>query len=101
MKHVIKQVMHVHASKDYGKDEVRLSLYLTDMSEYGYICLGKLEVEVPFDLPEDFSFEGEQVKALQKEKKSVQAQCQSRLNQIDEQIARLLCIEYKAEPEGV
>ena len=52
-------------------------------------------VERAHGIGPNFSFEAEEIKALREQKKQIQAQAQSMINQIDDKIQRLLCIEHK------
>ena len=96
MKRTVTQKFHIHAEKKWD-GTVNFKLYQTDMSKYGYVCLGEFEKDIEFDVPDDFRFELEEIKALREQKKKVQAQAQSMIDQIDDKIQRLLCIEHKAE----
>ena len=96
MKRTVTQKFHIHAEKSYC-GEVSFKLFMIDMSEYGYVCIGEFEKDIEFDVPDNFSFEFEEIKSLREQKKKVQAQAQSMIDQIDEKIQRLLCIEHKAE----
>ena len=52
--------------------------------------------EVVFEYPDDFDFRTPAVKALEKEREDVRAELGSKLNLIEEQIGKLLCIEGPA-----
>ena len=96
MKHKIKQTAFVHAEKDYVKGGHNLVLYFSDMSQYGYIFIGEVEVSVDFDLPDNFSFTQAEIDVLRKEQKRIQAEAQNKITRIEEKIQSLLCIEHKA-----
>ena len=96
MKHKIKQTAFVHAKKDYVKGGHNLVLYFSDMSQYGYIFIGEVEVSVDFDLPDNFSFTQAEIDVLRKEQKHIQAEAQNKITRIEEKIQSLLCIEHKA-----
>ena len=97
MKHTIKSTMFVHAEKAYnGEDEFILSILACDMSKYGYVLLGAVEVSADFDLPEDFNFTQAEIDSLRKEQKCIQAEAQKNITRIEEKIQSLLCIEHKA-----
>ncbi len=95
MKHTITQAMFVHAEKDYGTGGHKLLLKICDMSEYGYIFLGEVEVSVDYELPDDFNFTQCQIDALRKEQKRILAESQKKVTEIEEQIQKMLCIEHK------
>ena len=96
MKHKIKQTAFVHAEKDCVKGGHNLVLYYSDMSQYGYIFIGEVEVSVDFDLPDNFSFTQAEIDVLRKEQKRIQAEAQNKVTRIEEKIQSLLCIEHKA-----
>ena len=96
MKHKIKQTAFVHAEKDYVKGGHNLVLYFSDMSQYGYIFIGEVEVSVDYDLPDNFSFTQAEIDVLRKEQKRIQAEAQNNITRIEEKIQSLLCIEHKA-----
>ena len=96
MKHTIKQNMFVHSEKDYATGGYKLDLHYGDMSKYGYVCIGEVEVSVDFDLPDNFSFTQAEIDVLRKEQKRIQAEAQNKITRIEEKIQSLLCIEHKA-----
>lgn len=96
MKHTIKSTMFVHAQKPYfGKNEFKLSLLACDMSQYGYIFIGEVEVSVDYDLPDNFNYTQAEIDVLRKEQKRIQAEAQNNITRIEEQIQSMLCIEHK------
>ena len=96
MKHTIKKTMFVHAEKAYfGEEEFKLSLMACDMSKYGYIFIGEVEVSVNYDLPDNFNYTQAEIDSLRKEQKRIQAKAQNNITRIEEQIQSLLCIEHK------
>ena len=97
MKHTIKETMVVHAKKDYSSEgSFKLCLLACDMSEYGYIKIGEVEVSADYDLPESFNFTQAEIDSLRKEQKRIQAEAQNNITRIEEKIQSLLCIEHKA-----
>ena len=94
MKHVITTKLHVHAEKSWSGN-VSFKALGADMSEYGYIHLCEVDVEVPFELPDDFSFTTEEIRVLKEQKKAIQAEANRKIVQIEERIQSLLCIEHK------
>ena len=95
MKHTIKQNMLVHSVKDYVKGGHNLVLFYSDMSQYGYIFIGEVEVSVDYDLPDNFNYTQAEIDSLRKEQKRIQAEAQNKITRIDEKIQSLLCIEHK------
>ena len=97
MKHTIKKTMFVHAEKAYfGVEEFKLSLLACDMSQYGFILIGEVEVSVDYDLPDNFNYTQAEIDSLRKEQKRIQAEAQNNITRIEETIQSLLCIEHKA-----
>jgi len=96
MKHTIKSTMFVHAQKSYfGEEEFKLSLLACDMSKYGFILIGEVEVSVDYDLPDNFNYTQAGIDSLRKKQKRIQAEAQNNITRIEEQIQSLLCIEHK------
>lgn len=96
MKHTFKKTMFVHAEKAYGEEEFKLNLMACDMSKYGYIFIGEVEVSVNYDLPDNFNYTQAEIDVLRKEQKRIQAEAQNNITRIEEKIQSLLCIEHKA-----
>lgn len=97
MKHTIKKTMFVHAEKAYFcEEEFELNLMACDMSKYGYILIGEVEVSVDYDLPDNFNITQLEIDSFRKEQKRIQAEAQNNITRIEEQIQSLLCIEHKA-----
>lgn len=95
MIHKITNSFYVHAYKPYGENDHHLKLMAADMSEYGYICLGGIEVSVDYELPDDFNFTQCEIQLLRKEQKRILAESQKKVTEIEEQIQKMLCIEHK------
>ena len=95
MKHTITQAMFVHAEKRYGEDGYKLALKICDMSQYGYVFLGEVEVSANYELPDDFNFTKCEIDLLRKEQKRILAESQKKVTEIEEQIQKMLCIEHK------
>jgi hypothetical protein len=94
MKHVITTELYIHAEKDY-QGKVSFKAFGTDMSQYGMICVCNFPQNIEFDMPEGFNYTAEEIKALQAQKKSVQAEANQKIVMIEERIQSLLCIEHK------
>lgn len=96
MKHTIKKKMFIHAEKDYSAEgSFKLNLMACDMSQYGYILIGEVEVSADYELPENFNFTQAEIDALRKEQKRIQADANNKITRIEEHIQSLLCIEHK------
>ncbi len=77
--------------------EPRFETWPSDMSGIGPTHIGVVPLELEVEIPDDFDPIPEQVAILRKKKQEVMAQAQQRVNNLEEQIQRLLCIEYKPE----
>lgn len=86
---------HLHWRTSYTHPEGMFTFFENDMSICGpeYVCIRKVEMEV--DVPDDFDPRPAQIDALRKEKTKILAEAQARANNIEEQVQRLLAIEYK------
>lgn len=75
----------------------------SDMACLGpeYVCAGMREVQV--EIPDSFDPKPIQIQNLRAEKNNILAEAQLKVNNIDEQIQRLLCLEppKPLEPEIV
>jgi hypothetical protein len=96
MKVTVKAFLHWH--KYEWEDKFSFEFWRCDMSVNGpdYVCLGEREFEV--EIPDDFDPRPHQIAALREAKQRVLAEAQAKANNIDDQIQRLLCLEFK--PEG-
>lgn len=56
------------------------------------------EVNLEFDVPDDFDPVPSQIASLKRKKKEIQAETNVKVNNIEEQIQALLAIEHKPEP---
>lgn len=89
MKHT--KEMHIHWKQGFeGEDQ--FSLFICDMSQYGYVLIGKQEVE--FEVPDDFNPVPIQVAMLNAEKKRIANEFDARVRAINEQISKLQCITF-------
>jgi hypothetical protein len=95
MKVTVKSFLHWH--KYDWEEKSSFQLWRSDMSRDGpdYVCLGEREFEV--DVPDDFDPRPHQVAALREAKQRVLAEAQAKANNIEDQIQRLLCLEFKPE----
>lgn len=85
-----KQVtMKMYAHKPDAFDDRPFRLFGTDMSEYGHVCLG--EVEVTFTAPTTDPVEAE-LASIDKAMQSVRAEMQGKLNALENRRANLLAI---------
>ena len=97
MKHIKQINLFLHVRMDW-RNEPEYNAYQTDMSDDEYFgpLVTKETVNVEFDIPDDFNVNDELVKTLRKQQKTIQADAQMKLTQIEERIQSLLCIEHKA-----
>jgi len=97
MKHIKQINLFLHVRMDW-RNEPEYNAYQTDMSGNKYFgsLVTKKTIDVEFDIPDDFNVNDELVKTLRKQQKTIQADAQMKLTQIEERIQSLLCIEHKA-----
>lgn len=79
--------------------EPEIAFWPGDVSSSGpeHVLLKEMDIEV--DLPDDFDPTPHQIKMLKAKKKQILAEAHVKAENIEEQIQRLLCIEYKPEVE--
>lgn len=95
VKTTIKAFLRWHK---YGWKEIPdFHLYPSDMSSAGpeYVLIKEMDVDV--EVPDNFDPVPAQVEALKKEKQKILADAHVKAENIEEQIQRLLCIEFKPE----
>ena len=83
--------IYLHADS-FDKDI--LNIYYSDMSEYGDILIATKEVELSFDVPEDYDVVQLEIDQLTKAKKVIQAENHLKVQNIEDQIQRLLAIGH-------
>lgn len=96
MKLTLQIELLLHARENW-KGNIEYCAYQTDMSGttgFGFVA-AKTTIDVDFEIPDDFNLNVETVNALRKQQKSIQAEAQMKLTQIEDSIQRLLCIEHK------
>ena len=89
----MKITMFFHWNYKYS-DEPIPALFSCDMSSYGYLLVGEVEIECP-DIP--LPTREEVIAGKVKELREKQGVHQHEIDKIDEAIKSLLCIEYKPE----
>lgn len=90
MKHTMKMIAHF--SRNFDGD-ISYELYTCDMSQYGSTPICAVDVE--FETPDDFNHVSAEIEILRKQKQKIQAEAQIKANEIDDQIAKLSCLEYR------
>ena len=70
--------------------------FMCDMSEHGHVLVAKQEMELTFDLPEDFNPTAAKIDSLKAEQQKIADEAQAKRNNIEEQIQNLLCLEDKS-----
>lgn len=65
----------------------------SDMTSCGWVKVGTAEVTLTFESTE--TVVNNQIAVLRKAKELVQAEAQRKLNELDERIGNLLCLEHK------
>lgn len=85
----IKETMYVHKAK-YRTEPV---IQLTDMSEYGYVLLGTVDIEFEFEMPSEAEQVKKEIEMLTAEKNRILAEAHMKTQNIQDQINSLLCLE--------
>lgn len=89
---------HVHHMFVLGKrnynDEITYHLSSAEMGEYGYFTVKEIDVE--FEVPDDFNSVQAEIGMLREARAKVQAEAQVKINHFDDLISKLSCLEYKA-----
>ena len=95
MKVTIKGFVHWH--KYLWDENPEYQFYACDMSDMGpdYVLIMPHEFNV--DIPDDFDPRPRQIEVLRAKKQQILAETQQKVNNIEDQIQRLLCIEHKPE----
>jgi hypothetical protein len=94
----IKAFLHYH-KRDWS-DEVSYRLHWDDCTEIlapDYVLISEQEFEV--EIPDDFDPRPLQIKGLRAVKEKIIAEAHAKVINLEEQIQKLLAIEYKREPE--
>ena len=95
MKANIKAV--VHWRKWEWENEPVYIINPSDLSRVDPCYVPVREIEIEVEIPDDFDPRPQQIEALRKEKQRILAEAEVKATNIEEQIQRLLCIEYKPE----
>jgi UTP-glucose-1-phosphate uridylyltransferase len=86
----------VHWHKYDWDDKPVYQIFPNDMSSCGPEYVPIVSQEFEFDIPDDFDPRPTQVAALREHKKKVLEEAQRKANNIEDQIKRLLAIEFKS-----
>lgn len=95
MKQTIK--MKLFYVKYEWKDTPHLTLCDSDLHKSSPEYALVKEMAIDCECPEDFDPTPQQIENLKEKRNQVMAETQMQINDIDEQIQRLLCIEHKLE----
>lgn len=88
----ITREMFVHLDK-YNPGEY--VLHSCDMSEYGYVMVDKVMVEVSFNEPEAGEMVKREVEMLKAKQAEINGKAYAEVNALQNRIDSLLCIEHK------
>ena len=93
MKKKVKCTLHARPS-EYSDDGLAFSVFdFDDASESGYTACDTVEVE--FNLPPREVIVTGVIKTYRAEQDRIRAEAQAKVNNIEESIQRLLCLEHK------
>lgn len=96
---LIKQTVFISAKRSWN-NEFEFSLFNGDMTQYGYINLGPIEVE--FEVPDNFDMNAKEIEVLELAKVKAAGEYHSTIRRIEDQISKLRCLTYiPAEVEVV
>ena len=70
-----------------------VSVFVSDMSQHGCITLGTKTITV--DIPQDININQLKIDNLKEQKQKLLAETEVKLNTLEEDIQKLLCIESK------
>lgn len=88
----ITQKLHLHwSTASYDKSNP-WALFIVDMSKHGYVHVG--EVEVTFDVPDNFDPREPQIAMLEKKKAQITNEFHAAVTRIETEISKLKAIEY-------
>lgn len=90
----IKAMLHVR--RNYENDLI-YSVYESSMSEYGYVCLGDITINITKKEITQQEYSVLKIKQLEESKKKIQAKAYQEVQKVEEEIQKLLCIEHKPE----
>lgn len=99
MKVTTKMLAHKRAPSDLVsglyQNEDEFQLWPTDMSEYGYVCLGEVDVEFEINPPSSADLVAKEIEGLERQKDGLLAETNRKVQAIQDKINSLLCLEYK------
>lgn len=88
----ITKEMYVHLDK-YNPGEYQL--HSCDMTEYGYVLIDKVIIEVSFNEPETGELVRREVEMLKAKQAEVNGKAYAEVKALQNRIDSLLCIEHK------
>lgn len=92
MKTVTKtETMYLHLWPKF-KDEYLI--FTHDATSSGYIMVAKKEIEVTFEIPDDLNLTQLEIDGITQEKERIQAATHVKIQNLDDQIQRLLAIGH-------
>lgn len=90
----VTMAFKIHCDRDY-KGELQYHAFSSDMSAYGYIYV--CDRTITIDLPDGFDVRAAEIDMLRKKADDIQSRAQVKVNMIQEQISKLLCLEHKPD----
>ena len=95
MKTITKTSTYFLHASSYDKNE--LVIYSCDMTKHGDILLAEKDFEISIDVPENLDITQLEINGLNKEKEKIQAETPLKVQNIEDQIQRLLAIGHDEE----
>ena len=89
-----KLYVHVQSYTDTLTKDTPIHVFSNDMSEYSYVLIHTVEIDVEYPLVDLLSLK---LESLKKQEERIRAEFYKRLGEIHEQVSRLQAISYKPE----
>ena len=89
-----KLYIHVQGFTDTLTKSTPIHVFNCDMSEYSYVLIHTVEIDVEYPLVDLLSLK---LESLKKQEERIRAEFYKRLGEIHEQVSRLQAISYKPE----
>lgn len=89
-----KLYVHVQSYTDTLTKDTPIHVFSNDMSEYSYVLIHTVEIDVEYPLVDLLSLK---LESLKKQEERIRAEFYKRLSEIHEQVSRLQAISYKPE----
>jgi len=89
-----KLYIHVQSYTDVLTEDTPIHVFNCDMSEYSYVLIHTVEIDVEYPLVDLLALK---LESLKKQEERLRAEFRKRLSEIHEKVSRLQAISYKPE----